>query len=397
MPGFNLGNAVIGADSGVNQLLQTLARQQQQRQEQQQRAMQMAAMARAQAAKGASNVSVPNLGQTPMDAFRGAGGQQQPGQGIRLPPPPGAPQQQPTGSAGPQGAQAQPSPPLPGAPQPGQLQPPPTGAPAPQGGMGQQPGGQPPGADMFSPERMSYMRDQIANAIKQKNPKLDDATVSEAVDDWLESTAKLRQMTQGAQQIEERVITGGERMAQSEYTQGQENYRKDQGIAEQKYQHDTPSGSTEANVAERDKALKQQADQFDRRLSQDDAHFRTREANVDRRLREKAASDPKITSAQRMAIARAKQARQTVNDQIQNYRQAHNGVVDPSDPQWAKMSKALDAANANLDKVYDAVESGPSNSNNAPPANAKKGSDGNYYVPDPTRPGKFLMWSPPGG
>ena len=394
---FNLGNAVIGADSGVNQLLQTLARQQQQRQEQQQRAMQIAAMVRQQAAKGASNVSVPNLGQTPMDAFRGAGGQQQPGQGIRLPPPPGAPQQQPTGSPGPQGAQAQPSPPLPGAPQPGQLQPPPTGAPAPQGGMGQQPGGQPPGADMFSPERMSYMRDQIANAIKQKNPKLDDATVSEAVDDWLESTAKLRQMTQGAQQIEERVITGGERMAQSEYTQGHEDYRKDLGIAEQKYQHDTPSGSTEANVAERDKALKQQADQFDRRLSQDDAHFRTREANVDRRLREKAASDPKITSAQRMAIARAKQARQTVNDQIQNYRQAHNGVVDPSDPQWAKMSKALDAANANLDKVYDAVESGPSNSNNAPPANANKGSDGNYYVPDPTRPGKFLMWTPPGG
>ena len=259
--------------------------------------------------------------------------------------------------------------------------------------MGQQPGGQPPGADMFSPERMSYMRDQIANAIKQKNPKLDDATVSEAVDDWLESTAKLRQMTQGAQQIEERVITGGERMAQSEYTQGQENYRKDQGIAEQKYQHDTPSGSTEANVAERDKALKQQADQFDRRLSQDDAHFRTREADVDRRLAQKAKSDPKITSAQRMAIARAKQARQTVNDQIQNYRQAHKGTVDPSDPQWAKMSKALDAANANLDKVYDAVESGPSNSNNAPPANAKKGSDGNYYVPDPTRPGKFLMWS----
>ena len=96
----------------------------------------------------------------------------------------------------------------------------------------------------------------------------------------------------------------------------------------------------------------------------------------------------------------AKQARQTVNDQISNYRQAHNGTVDPSDPQWAKMSKALDAADANLDKVYDAVESGPSNSNNAPPAppaNAKKGSDGNYYVPDPTRPGKFLMWTPPGG
>jgi hypothetical protein len=70
----------------------------------------------------------------------------------------------------------------------------------------------------------------------------------------------------------------------------------------------------------------------------------------------------------------------------------HNSNADEyiqANPTLAKVSPTL--------KVKMPGEYAPpaaADSGKQPPANARQAADGNYYIPDPNRPGKYLRWTP---
>jgi len=51
----------------------------------------------------------------------------------------------------------------------------------------------------------------------------------------------------------------------------------------------------------------------------------------------------------------------------------------------------------NIFQMMKGMHGGNSASASQPPPNAKQAADGNYYVPDPNRPGKYLQWVPGNG
>lgn len=80
-----------------------------------------------------------------------------------------------------------------------------------------------------------------------------------------------------------------------------------------------------------------------------------------------------------------------IKDEMNAYQKSKGGIVPANDPHWADLSRKEQAAESAL--IGSLGEDGgdaPAGGDQPPAPGAKKAPDGNWYVPDPKRPGKYL-------
>jgi hypothetical protein len=199
-------------------------------------------------------------------------------------------------------------------------------------------GGQESAADQFSPERMEYMREQITDAIKKKNPDLDDATTSEAVDDFIGSLTKMRQLM--APQAA--VVVQQERAQTSERN-------TDAHIGAQERGQDMAATGRQASLqaaADREHvAITARAAAQDKALAASKAKFEEGQTNIESRLKERLGANW-ATSATGQASRQLKASRQRITDQMNAYKSSKGGVVPDGDKQWDALTKQLDQVDA---------------------------------------------------
>lgn len=385
---MGFANAVIGADQGINSYLQTLARQKQQQQEQQIRQQQLQQMIQ------------QALAQKRQQAVAGAntGGIQLPG-GGQAQPPNGQPQQAAAPAQPPAGVGGSPGPAALGQPamSPGPVSPPPPQpAPGPvAAGAGPQAagGGQ---LDQFSPEHMVQIRGQLSDAIKQKNPDLDDGEISEATDKFVESLGKIRTLLAPSQQIIERQITTDAQGARQDKAIAATDDRQDKRLADQDARTDKVIASQDARTdrviagenGRQQRGIAAAGSRQSERLAHSDAQFQQREKDINDRLAKKT-SQGQQNAAIRGKIQQIKAQRQQVLDQIKMAEKA-NGGLPPTDGPAGAAYKALGAKLDGIDAQMAKVSAAVGAEDPAPVPGAKKADDGNWYVPDPQRPGKYL-------
>lgn len=198
---------------------------------------------------------------------------------------------------------------------------------------------------------MIALRGKIMEAVRSKNPNIDDATASEAVDDFVESVGKIRTLMAPSQQIIERDITQQHQDQRQDARMADADQRQDKSI---KAAGDRQDKSINAAGERQDKSLGASAARQTQRLAQSSQQFQQREQDINQRLQTRQGQTQQNVAIRGM-VQRIKADRQRVVDQMNAYRTQKGGVITDDDPQWKKYTQALDVVDASMARIQKAV------------------------------------------